>query len=101
MHAIKRFFKGGVVRRNHGDRYCLRIRKLNILDSVCDFFKRHPLKTKKNVDFEKFRKIVYLMNQKRHLDKEGLIEIIDIAMSMNSTERPALEKVKRDLVASG
>ena len=101
LHAIKRFFKGGVVRRNHGDRYCLRIRKLNTLDSVCDFFKRHPLKTKKNVDFEKFRKIVYLINQKRHLEREGLFEIIDIAMSMNSTERPALEKVKQSLVSSG
>ena len=29
LHALKRFFRGGVVRQNHGDRYCLRVRKLS------------------------------------------------------------------------
>ena len=99
--ALKRFFGGGVVRQNHGDRDCLRIRKLSSLLSVCDFFERHPLKTKKNVDFRKFRRIVQLVNQKRHLESSGLIEIIDMAMEMNSTERPSLEEIRRELVQAG
>ena len=31
LHALKRFFGTGVVRQNHGDRFCLRIRKLDAL----------------------------------------------------------------------
>jgi hypothetical protein len=101
LHALKRFFEGGVVRRNHGDRFCLRIRKMSVLQSVVAFFEAHPLKTKKHVDFRKFRRILYLMGQQRHLERDGLLEIIDIAMEMNSTKRPVLEEVKRQLTASG
>lgn len=101
LQALKRFFGAGTVRTNHGDRDCLRIRKLDALARVCDFFLKHPLKTKKNVDFRKFRKIVRLMNQKRHLERDGLLEIIGIAMQMNSTTRPALEEIRRELVETG
>ena len=101
LQALKRFFGAGNVRRNHDDRDCLRIRKLDALLQVCDFFMKHPLKTKKNVDFRKFRKILLLMSQKRHLSQEGLIEIIDIAMEMNSAKRPVLTEVRRQLVQTG
>lgn len=106
LMALKRFFGAGSVRRNHGDRDdvdqdCLRIRKLEALQQVCDFFLKHPLKTKKNVDFRKFRRIINLMIEKRHLESEGLVEIIDIAMEMNSATRPALEEIKRELVQTG
>ena len=88
LQALKRFFGAGIVRSNHGDRWCLRIRKLEALRRVCDFFLQHPLKTKKNVDFFKFRRIVLQMEMKRHLRREGLLEIIDILLSMNSTQLP-------------
>ena len=101
LHALKRFFGYGVVRQNHGDRWCLRIRKLEGLQHVCDFFLKHPLKTKKNVDFQKFRKILYAMNQNQHLSSEGLLEIIDLAIPMNTSTRPALEKVRSELIALG
>ena len=101
LMALKQFFRAGSVRRNHDDRDCLRIRKLSALLEVCDFFVKHPLKTTKNVDFRKFRKIVHLMNQKRHLTHDGLIEVISIAMQMNSTTRPALEMIKRELIQTG
>ncbi len=101
LMALKRFFKAGVVRSNHGDRCCLRIRKLESLQQVCDFFSRHPLRTKKSVDFVKFRRIVHLVRQKRHLSREGLLEVVDIASTMNSAQRPALDEVKRRLVSPG
>lgn len=101
LQALKRFFGGGVVRPNHGDRHCLRIRKLSVLKTVCDFFEKHPLKTKKNSDFQKFRRILQLMDQQQHLTKEGLLEVIDISMAMNSNERPSLEKVKQELIQFG
>jgi hypothetical protein len=97
LYALKKFFQAGVVRVNHDDRYSYRIRKLEQLERICEFFMTHPLKTKKNVDFKKFRRIILKMKEKKHLTKEGLKEIIDLAWQMNTTERPALEKIKRAL----
>ena len=101
LMALKRFFGAGVVRSNHGDRDCLRIRKLDALQDVCVFFLKHPLKTKKNTDFRKFRRIIMLMDQGRHLDLEGLKEIVQITLQMNSVQRPALEQVWRELISRG
>ena len=97
LHALRRFFQAGVVRQNHGDRYCLRIRKLSSLLVICDFFQTHSLKTKKNSDFKKFRRIVSLMENKSHLEKDGLLKIVDIALAMNTSNRPKLVEV-RDLL---
>lgn len=96
LFALKKFFKCGVVRRNHGDRWCFRIRKLSHLISICDFFMKHPLKTKKNVDFIKFRKAVDLVRQGKHLEPNGFKEIIEIALSMNTGNREKILQSKMD-----
>ena len=98
LFALKRFFRAGSVRSNHGDRDCLRIRKLDSLSEVCDFFMKHPLKSRKNVDFRKFRQIVLMMLEKKHLSVEGMIEIIDVALEMNSLDRPRLVEVRSALL---
>ena len=98
LHALKRFFGHGVVRKNHGDRHCVRIRKQDGLKVVCDFFMKHPLLTKKNSDFRKFRKIVNLMADNQHLTTEGLVVIIDIALAMNTMQRPNLVEIRKHLV---
>ncbi len=90
LYALKRFFGCGVVRRNHGDRWAYRVRKLSCLERICDFFDRHPLKTKKRVDFIKFRRVVQFMKEGRHLTHEGLREIVEIARTMNTGNRNAL-----------
>ena len=101
LMAVKRFFGFGVVRSNHGDRLCYRVRELESLGKICDFFLQHPLRTKKAVDFLKFRDIVRLISLRRHLVREGLLEIISIAMEMNSTNRPALVAIKQELSKVG
>jgi hypothetical protein len=101
LMALKRFFGFGVVRSNHGDRLCYRVRELESLGKVCDFFLQHPLKTKKAVDFLKFRDVILRMACQRHLVREGLLEIIAIAMEMNTTNRPALEAIKQELLSVG
>ncbi len=101
LYALKRFFGCGVVRRNHGDRYAYRVRKLECLERIVAFFERHPLKTQKQVDFLKFRRILLLMRQGRHLTREGLLEILRIARTMNTQNRPALERVWQDLQQAG
>ena len=99
LYALKSFFGCGVVRRNHGDRWAYRVRGLKCLKRICDFFTKHPLKTKKNVDFIRFRRIVHKMEEGKHLTREGLLEIIDIALRMNTGRREALLRIKQDLGA--
>ena len=97
LYALKTFFKSGVVRRNHDDRWCFRIREREALSSVCEFFLKHPLKTKKNVDFLKFRDIILRMERKEHLTIEGVRGMVEIAMEMNTGNREALLQVKKGL----
>ena len=94
LHALKAYFDCGVVRKNHGDRMCYRVRSVkHLAESILPFFEKHPLKTKKNVDFRKFRRIVRLMTDGQHLTSEGVESIRVIAKQMN---RGAF-KVKSDL----
>ena len=84
LYGLKRFFGCGVVRVNHGVRMAYRVRSLKHLqERVIPFFERHSLKTKKKLDFLKFRKIVGMMVRKDHLTKEGIQKIQAIASKMN------------------
>jgi len=85
LYALKKFFGCGVVRQNHGDRMAYRVRGAeHLLERVIPFFERHPLKTRKKVDFLKFRKILLLMEQNEHLTLEGIEKIRQIASEMNT-----------------
>jgi hypothetical protein len=85
LHAFKDYFGCGVVRRNHGDRFCYRVRgHKNIRDKILPFFEKHQLKTLKRVNFQKFRQVVLLMEQKQHLNDEGLARIRRIQQKMNN-----------------
>ena len=84
LHALKAYFGCGVVRVNHGDRMAFRVRsKKHLLENIVPFFIEHPLKTKKNVDFQKFRQVLLIMDADRHLTNDGVEEIRSIAAQMN------------------
>lgn len=53
------------------------------LNIIIPFFLNYPLETIKKAEFERFLKVAYLMQNKAHLTKEGLTEIIAIKDSMN------------------
>ena len=85
LHALKKFFGCGVVRQNYGDRMAYRVRGLDHLaERIVPFFEKHPLKSKKRVDFARFRKILHLIKQGKHLKAEGIEEIREIASAMNT-----------------
>jgi LAGLIDADG endonuclease len=85
LYALKQFFGCGVVRRNHGERMAYRVRSLDHLNQqIIPFFDQHPLKSKKTVDFAKFRRILQLMTKKEHLESEGIEKIRAIAKMMNT-----------------
>jgi hypothetical protein len=84
LHALKEYFGCGVVRKNHGDRMAFRVRsKEHLLARIVPFFLEHPLKTKKHVDFMKFRRVLLMMEEGVHLTSEGIESIRSIATEMN------------------
>lgn len=93
LYALKRFFQHGVVRPNYGDRYAYRVQDLQGLRKICDFFLKHPLKTKKRIDFLRFHRILTMMERGDHLRLDGLLEIAKIAIRMNTENRPQLEQI--------
>ena len=86
LYALKAYFGCGVVRKNHGTRLCYRVRgHENLLHKILPFFEKHQLKTRKRVDFAKFRKVVLRMQKGDHLTPDGLEKIRQIKTTMNST----------------
>ena len=84
LHALKAHFGCGVVRVNHQDRMAYRVRgQEHLRERIIPFFMNHPLKTKKNVEFLKFRDVLFLMEKGAHLTADGLAEIRKITASMN------------------
>ena len=90
LESLRGFFGvGGVIpnRRydNHREdmlRYAVR-RRDHLLDVVIPFFREHPMRSPKQLNFEKFASCVELMAAGRHLEVDGLIEIAEIAETMN------------------
>jgi hypothetical protein len=84
LYALKSYFGCGVVRVNHGDRYCYRVRGFDHLKQIIiPFFEKHKLLTTKRIDFEKFRTVVLMMDKKQHLIPDGLQKISEIQQTMN------------------
>src|ERR671936_752431 len=54
-----------------------------LLEVIIPFFREHPLRTAKRMDFEKFARCVDVCATGRHLTVPGLIEIAEIAETMN------------------
>ena len=62
-----------------------RVRSLEHLNErIIPFFENHPLKSKRRIDFLKFRRILQLMKQGEHLRREGIEKIRAIASTMNT-----------------
>jgi hypothetical protein len=84
LHALKTHFGCGVVRTNHGDRMAYRVRdRKHLTERIVMFFMRHQLKSKKRQDFDKFRRVLRMMDAGEHLTAEGLDKIKEIAAQMN------------------
>ena len=83
LERIRNHLNVGVVRKNHDNRYELRVRSLDDLNAIVIFFEQFPLFTKKRFDFQIFKKIIFLMNEKKHLSEIGIKEIAHLAIKMN------------------
>lgn len=93
LKKLKSYFGFGSINRNHGDRKEFRVRGSENLNKLIHFFRTNPLKTSKQESFDIFAEIVEMMNNKEHLNKEGLDKIAKLASKMN-------RKVNRHLESS-
>jgi hypothetical protein len=90
LHDLQEFFGCGkiFVNRRHDNhkehlyRFCVRS-VADLRNKVVPFFRENQLRTAKRMDFEKFAHILDLMDERRHLNSEGLVEIASIAQTMN------------------
>ena len=104
LHELHEFFGVGQVivnnrydnHKEHLYRYVVRKRK-DLLEVVIPFFRQNPMHSSKQKDFEKFAQCVELIESGRHLTPSGLIEIIEIAQTMNRQKpRNELIRILRD-----
>lgn len=104
LHGLKEYFKCGSVTVNrkdkHGTRMHYRVKSVKDLhEKIVPFFEKHKLKTKKNVEFAKFRDIVRLMHAGYHNESlNNFLEIIDKGeqLRVRSKEAKRSRRVKVD-----
>ena len=63
---------------------------------IVPFFQEHQLQTSKRINFEKFVKVLRLMEERKHLTVSGLIEIGEIAETMNHRKPSKVLRILRD-----
>ena len=90
LHQLREFFGVGQVlanrrydnHREHLFRYVVR-RRADLLETIIPFFRRYPMRSSKQQNFEKFARCVDLVAAGRHKTVDGLLEIVEIAETMN------------------
>lgn len=104
LEGIRDFFGVGKIylnRRhdNHKEHLCnyMVLKRDDLFNVILPFFQKHPLRSAKQQDFEKFAKCMEIMRTNQHLTREGLIEIAQIAQTMNRQKpREILIRILRD-----
>jgi hypothetical protein len=63
---------------------------------IVPFFREHTLRTFKRNNFEKFARIIELMQMRRHLSVPGIVEIAGIQQTMNHRKPSEVLRILRD-----
>lgn len=103
LEAFRKRLNCGYLKPNHAksikDRswvYIIKDRK-DLKEKLIPFFRRNPLITGKQKDFEIFVKVLGIIDQGRHLRKEGLSEIVNLVFN---TQRITKKRYSRELILS-
>jgi len=104
LHMLKEFFGVGAVyinkrydnHKEHMYRYCVR-KRIDLIQTIVPFFMKYQLRTAKQGDFLKFVECLKRLETGSHLDPKGLIEIVQIAETMNHRRsRSEIIRILRD-----
>lgn len=109
LNLIQSSFGCGYVKPNHHNSerdvtwvFVVRSRT-DLINKIIPFFEKFPLRTSKQEEFKKFSSIVMGLENGKHKEKSGLIELLKLAFSMNREGRYrkiSLEKIIQDLEPS-
>jgi len=89
LFKIKDYFGCGIIRPNRKDNtYKYEVRSLQDLKNIIiPHFKKYPLQTTKRIDFEIFSQVIQIMEEGKHLTKDGLKEIIELLQKLPPERR--------------
>jgi LAGLIDADG endonuclease len=72
-------------------------KRSDLLQTIIPFFQKHPLRTAKLLDFEKFVRCMQIIETNAHLTPCGLLEIAEIMQTMNQCKpRTEMIRILRD-----
>lgn len=99
LALLKRHLKCGTIRYKSDDVWMFEVNNLTAIhENVIPFFRQFGfLSAKKKRDFAIFRRMAELMNKDAHLDKPGIVELLELRREMNDggkrkyTEQEILE----------
>jgi LAGLIDADG endonuclease len=103
LEELQSFFRAGQIivnrrrdnHREHLHRFVVR-KRADLLGEIIPFFRMFPLRSAKRVDFDRFALCVELIDQGHHLTSAGLLDIVEIAQTMNRRKpRPELIRILR------
>ena len=85
LYVIQKKWERGFIRPDRSDKTLkFEIRNVReIVAKVMPHFRTYPLMSAKQADFERFARIAELVNEAKHLESQGLEEIVKLAMEMN------------------
>lgn len=85
LYDIQNFFNGvgNITVRSNRNTALYRILDLQSINNIIiPHFDNYPLLTQKSVDFETFKQIVELINNKAHLSQDGIHSIISLKSTL-------------------
>lgn len=100
LYAMKDYFQCGAVKVNrrdkYGTRYSYRVKSVkDLTEKIIPFFEKHSLKTKKKIEFQRFRRICLHMKEGYHRQSlKNFLEIYDLggALHVRSREKKTMER---------
>ena len=87
LYLIQETWECGFIRPDRSDKTIkFEVRDVqDLVEKVLPHFRHYPLMSSKQAEVERFDRICQLIVKKRHLEIDGLEEIVKIAIGMNSS----------------
>ncbi len=94
IKGLRDFFQCGGIRYSRMDRtYKYEVRSIQeLITKIIPHFKKYPLRGKKFNDFKSFERICEMVHANLHLNKNYLKTIIELAYTMNPSDKRKYKK---------
>jgi hypothetical protein len=103
LEGFKRRLGCGYIKPNHfknpkDKSWVLVVReRKDLTEKVIPFFRKHPLHSKKQIDFEVFAKVLQVIGKGEHLKREGFNRIVELVYKQGNA---GLKKYSKEILLS-